>query len=233
MLVVVVSHVFLHSLSPYFICLNTSVQYVHSVYLCLSVILSINIKNTTKHVLFVILCLSVILSINIKNTTKHVYSGIICLSIILSLYINFPFSMYVSFISVTNMKSRCCRLRWRRALSSIKKGVFLDVKGHVLEWRRVCSWKEWGSGVRLLWLQGSVLSVDLMSLWAFVCSVHLCFSVRKRTHPPCEKERLRFAGEFFLSQSTQSSRSFLAHSFEPTEGLRHTEFTERYCQRWL
>ena len=129
----VVSHVFLHSLSPYFICLNISVQYVHSVYLCLSVILSINIKNTTKHVLFVILCLSVILainiknttkhvhsvylclsvilSINIKNTTKHVYSGIICLSVILSLYIKFPFSMYVSFISVTYIKSRCCRLR--------------------------------------------------------------------------------------------------------------------------
>ena len=85
----VVSHVFLHSLSPYFICLNISVQYVHSVYLCLSVILSINIKNTTKHVLFVILCLSVILS----------------------LYINFPFSMYASFISVTYMKSRCCKLR--------------------------------------------------------------------------------------------------------------------------
>ena len=40
----VVSHVFLHSLSPYFICLNTSVQYVHSVYLCLSVILSISIN---------------------------------------------------------------------------------------------------------------------------------------------------------------------------------------------
>ena len=107
----VVSHVFLHSLSPYFICLNTSVQYVHPVYLCLSVILSININNTTKHVLFVILCLSVILSINIKNTTKHVYSGIICLSIILSLYINFPFSMYVSFISVTYIKSGGCRLR--------------------------------------------------------------------------------------------------------------------------
>ena len=132
-LVVVVSHVVLHSLSPYFICLNTSVKYVHSVYLCLSVILSINIKNTTKHVysviiclsvilsinikntaqhvLFVILCLSVILSINIKNTTKHVYSGIICLSIILSLYINFPFSMYALSVSVTYMKSRCCRLR--------------------------------------------------------------------------------------------------------------------------
>ena len=88
-LVVVVSHVVLHSLSPYFICLNTSVQYVHSVYLCLSVILSINIKNTTKHVL----------------------SVIICHSVILSLYIKFPFSMYVSFISVTYIKSRCCRLR--------------------------------------------------------------------------------------------------------------------------
>ena len=113
----VVSHVFLHSLSPYFICLNISVQYVHSVYLCLSVILSINIKNTTK----------------------HVYSGIICLSIILSLYIKFPFSMYASFISVTYMKSGGCRLRWRRALSSIKKGVFLDVEGHVLKWRRACS----------------------------------------------------------------------------------------------
>ena len=43
-LVVVVSHVVLHSLSPYFICLNISVQYVHSVYLCLSVILSISIN---------------------------------------------------------------------------------------------------------------------------------------------------------------------------------------------
>ena len=85
----VVSHVFLHSLSPYFICLNISVQYVHSVYLCLSVILSINIKNTTK----------------------HVYSGIICLSVILSLYIKFPFSMYVSSVSVTYMKSGGCRLR--------------------------------------------------------------------------------------------------------------------------
>ena len=43
-----------------------------------------------------------------------------------------------------------------------------------------------------------------MSLWAFVYSVHLCSSVRKRTF-------LRHAGEFFLSQSAQSSRSFLAH----------------------
>ena len=123
-LVVVVSHVVLHSLSPYFICLNISVQYVHSVYLCLSVILSINIKNTAQHVLSVILCLSVILSISI----------------------NFPLSMYALFVSVICMKSGGCRLLWRRALSSIKKGVFLDVEGHVLEWRRACSWNEWGRG---------------------------------------------------------------------------------------
>ena len=33
-------------------------------------------------------------------------------------------------------------------------------------------------------------------------------------------------GYFFLSQRAQSSLSNFAHSFEPTEGLRHTEFTE-------
>ena len=37
------------------------------------------------------------------------------------------------------------------------------------------------------------------------------------------------AGDFFLSQSAQSSLSIIAHSFELTERLRHTEFTERYC----
>ena len=63
-----------------------------------------------------------------------------------------------------------------------------------------------------------------MSLWNAVCSVHLCFSVRKRTIA-------RLAGEFFLSQSAQSSLSIFAHSFEPTEGLRHTEFTEAFQQR--
>ena len=62
-------------------------------------------------------------------------------------------------------------------------------------------------------------SVDLMSLWNAVCSVLLCFSVRNRTIA-------RLAGEFYLSQSAQSSLSIFAHSFEPTEGLRHTEFTE-------
>ena len=49
-----------------------------------------------------------------------------------------------------------------------------------------------------------MLSVDLMSLWDAVCSVHLCFSVRKRIIA-------RLAGKVFLSQSAQSSRRFLAH----------------------
>ena len=33
---------------------------------------------------------------------------------------------------------------------------------------------------KLRWVLGSVKSVDLMSLWAFVCSALLCFSVRER-----------------------------------------------------
>ncbi|PTL30198.1 hypothetical protein AXF23_03225 [Prevotella sp. oral taxon 313] len=68
-----------------------------------------------------------------------------------------------------------------------------------------------------------------MIFLAFVCSVHLCKSVRNRTHPLDEMTHKQLAGEFYLSQSAQSSRSFLAHCFEPTEGLRHTEFTERCC----
>ena len=41
----------------------------------------------------------------------------------------------------------------------------------------------------------------------------------------------QLAGEFYLSQSTQSSLSIFAHSFEPTERLRHTEFTEAFQLR--
>ena len=49
----------------------------------------------------------------------------------------------------------------------------------------------------------------------------------------CEKKKtLESRGEIFLSQSTQSEQSVIAHSFESTERLRHTEFTERYCYRW-
>ena len=69
-------------------------------------------------------------------------------------------------------------------------------------------------------------SVDLMSLWNAVCSVHLCFSVRNGTLPLYDTTDKQHVGEFFLSQSAQSSLSIFAHSFEPTEGLRHTEFTE-------
>ena len=50
----------------YLRCIKILVNGVYSVILCLSVILSINIKNTTKYVLSVIICLYVIMSINIK-----------------------------------------------------------------------------------------------------------------------------------------------------------------------
>jgi len=63
-----------------------------------------------------------------------------------------------------------------------------------------------------------VKSVDLMSLWAFVCSVLLCFSVRKRII-------VRLAGKVFLSQSAQSSRRFLAHvsSSQKAFGIQRTQ----------
>ena len=54
-----------------------------------------------------------------------------------------------------------------------------------------------------------------MSLWAFVCSVHLCFSVRNRMLPLYDTTHKQHAGDFFLSQSAQSSLSFLAHVSSP------------------
>ena len=56
-----------------------------------------------------------------------------------------------------------------------------------------------------------MISVDLMSLWAFVCSVHLCPSVRNRTLPLDEIRPMRFAGEFF------SHRAHGGHG-----GFKHT-----------
>ena len=44
-----------------------------------------------------------------------------------------------------------------------------------------------------------------------MCSVLLCLSVRNRTHPLYEITHKQLAGEFFLSQSAQSSLSLLAH----------------------
>ena len=54
-----------------------------------------------------------------------------------------------------------------------------------------------------------------MSLWKFVCSVILCYSVRNRTHPLYEITHKQLAGEVFLSQSAQSSRRFLAYVSSP------------------
>ena len=72
-----------------------------------------------------------------------------------------------------------------------------------------------------------------MSLWNAVCSVHLCFSVRKRTHPLDEIITTKVAGEFLLSQRVFLSLTELTdltelihQRFDPTERLRHTEFTE-------
>ena len=91
-----------------------------------------------------------------------------------------------------------------------------------------------------------------MSLWAFVFSVLLCNSVRKRTHLVYEMTHKQLGGGVFpsqwgvfsLTERTEFTEPFGAHfelteltepfcaRFEPTEGLRHTENAERYCYRW-
>ena len=81
-------------------------------------------------------------------------------------------------------------------------------------------------------------SVDLMSLWNAVCFVLLCSSVRNRTHPLYDTTHKQHVGEFYLSrwgvfsltERTEFTEHFGAH-FEPTEGLRHTEFTEAFQLR--
>ena len=46
----------------------------------------------------------------------------------------------------------------------------------------------------------------------------------------CEKKNIfeTRRGVLSLTEHTEFTEVFGAH-FEPTEGLRHTEFTERYC----
>ena len=186
-------------------------QHVLSVIICLCVILSINIKNTAQHVLSVIICLYVILSINIKNTAHHFLSVIICLYVIMSLYIKFPFNMYVSSVSVTYMKSGGCKLRWRRALSSIKKGVFLDVEGHVLEWRRACSWMGkdmFLKGVR----QGGEASVAVRFCEIGWLNVSVKYRVFRSSVFFCEKKNIcetRWGG-FSLTEHTDLTDPFCA-----------------------
>ena len=64
-----------------------------------------------------------------------------------------------------------------------------------------------------------------MSLWNTVCSVHLCYSVRKSTQPRYEITHKQITVKVFLSQSTQSSRSFLAHISSPqnASGIQRTQ----------
>ena len=64
-----------------------------------------------------------------------------------------------------------------------------------------------------------------MSLWNAVCSVHLCFSVRNRTPQLYEMAHKQLAGEFYLSQSAQSSLSLLAHisSSQNAFGIQRTQ----------
>ena len=54
-----------------------------------------------------------------------------------------------------------------------------------------------------------------MSLWAFVCSVLLCNSVRKRTHPLYEMTHKQLAGEYYLSRRTFLSLTELTDLTEP------------------
>ena len=71
-----------------------------------------------------------------------------------------------------------------------------------------------------------MISVDLMSLWNAVYSVLLCKSVRNRTLESRVRSFIFHEGHFFLSQNTQIKQNLFAHCFDPTERLRHTEFTE-------
>ena len=64
-----------------------------------------------------------------------------------------------------------------------------------------------------------------LSLWAFVCSVHLCYCVGNRTYPRYEKMSMRFAGEFFLSRRIFLSLTELTDLTEPFCALFRTHRT--------
>ena len=93
--------------------------------------------------------------------------------------------------------------KWRRDAKRMD-----DIQGYLGNHSPLHSERGWGWGYRrpsayrdhrallLMMVVMSVLSVDLMSLWTFVCSVLLCSSVRERNilcerkkYPPWEKER--------------------------------------------
>ena len=59
-------------------------------------------------------------------------------------------------------------------------------------------------------------------------------------HPLYEMTHKQLGGGVFLSHwggfsltELTDLTDFFAHSLELTERLRHTEFTERYCKRWV
>ena len=69
-------------------------------------------------------------------------------------------------------------------------------------------------------------------------SVHLCeicssvFFCEKKNAPSMWERMLESCWVVFsLTERTEFTELFGAR-FEPTERLRHTEFTERYCYRW-
>ena len=79
------------------------------------------------------------------------------------------------------------------------------------------------------------LAVTLSDIGCLNVSVRCCVfcssvsSVRKRILENCRGEFLLSRRVFlFLTELTDITEHFGAH-FDPTERLRHTEFTERYC----
>ena len=102
--------------------------------------------------------------------------------------------------------------------TALKKGVLKHQEGRVLGRWRACSQMEKGMFLKWVgqWGEASV-AVRFCDIGWLNVSVECCvfcssvFSVRKRTF-------LRHAGEFFLSQSAQSSRRFLAHISSPWGG---------------
>ena len=53
-------------------------------------------------------------------------------------------------------------------------------------------------GCKVLWVLPSA-----RALWNAVCSVHLCYSVRKSTHPRYEMTPKQITGMYYLSQNSQ------------------------------
>ena len=92
----------------------------------------------------------------------------------------------------------------RRALSSLKKGVFLSLKGHVLEWRRACSWIEGGA----VWF----LRMPLDFLFLYI-------TIPLGVPSHMEGSSFFHGGEFFLSR-----RIFLSR----IEGISFSHRTHRF-----